>query len=79
MGALTVAVVTKPFSFEGAQRMRLAEQGLEDLRKEVDALIIVPNDRILATVAKDTTLKAAFAACDVHGSALRDDLQVSPG
>jgi len=64
MGALTVAVVTKPFSFEGAQRMRLAEQGLDDLRKEVDALIIVPNDRILATVAKDTTLKAAFAACD---------------
>jgi cell division protein FtsZ len=64
MGALTVAVVTKPFSFEGQQRMRLAEQGLEDLRKEVDALIIVPNDRILATVAKDTTLKAAFAACD---------------
>jgi len=64
MGALTVAVVTKPFSFEGAQRMRLAEQGLDDLRKEVDALIVVPNDRILATVAKDTTLKAAFAACD---------------
>ncbi len=64
MGALTVAVVTKPFSFEGQQRMRLAEQGLDELRKEVDALIIVPNDRILATVAKDTTLKAAFAACD---------------
>lgn len=64
LGALTVAVVTKPFSFEGQQRMRLAEQGLEDLRKEVDALIVIPNDRILATVAKDTTLKAAFAACD---------------
>lgn len=64
MGALTVGVVTKPFSFEGAQRMRLAEQGLEDLRKEVDALIVIPNDRLLATVAKDTTLKAAFAMCD---------------
>jgi cell division protein FtsZ len=64
LGALTVAVVTKPFSFEGQQRMRLAEQGLEDLRKEVDALIVIPNDRILATVAKDTTLKAAFAICD---------------
>jgi cell division protein FtsZ len=64
MGALTVAVVTKPFSFEGQQRMRLAEQGLEELRKEVDALIVIPNDRILATVAKDTTLKAAFAMCD---------------
>jgi cell division protein FtsZ len=64
MGALTVGVVTKPFSFEGAQRMRLAEQGIEDLRKEVDALIIIPNDRLLATVAKETTLKQAFAMCD---------------
>jgi cell division protein FtsZ len=64
LGALTVAVVTKPFSFEGQQRMKLAEQGLDELRKEVDALIIIPNDRILATVAKDTTLKAAFAMCD---------------
>jgi cell division protein FtsZ len=64
LGALTVGVVTKPFSFEGQQRMRLAEQGLEELRKEVDALIVVPNDRLLATVSKETTLKAAFAMCD---------------
>ena len=64
MGALTVGVVTKPFSFEGAQRMRIAEIGLEELRKEVDALIVIPNDRLLATVAKDTTLKHAFAMCD---------------
>jgi len=64
MGALTVAVVTKPFSFEGQARMRLADAGLEDLRKEVDALIVIPNDRLLATVAKDTTLKAAFGQCD---------------
>ncbi|OGC80769.1 cell division protein FtsZ [Candidatus Adlerbacteria bacterium RIFCSPLOWO2_01_FULL_51_16] len=64
MGALTVGVVTKPFSFEGAQRMRLADQGLDDLRKEVDALIVIPNDRLLATVAKETTLKQAFAMCD---------------
>ena len=64
MGALTVGVVTKPFSFEGAQRMRLAEVGLEELRKEVDALIVIPNDRLLATVQKDTTLKHAFAMCD---------------
>lgn len=64
MGALTVAVVTKPFSFEGQQRMKLAEQGLDELRKEVDALIVIPNDRLLATVAKETTLKAAFAMCD---------------
>jgi len=64
MGALTVAVVTKPFAFEGQARMRLADAGLEDLRKEVDALIVIPNDRLLATVAKDTTLKQAFAQCD---------------
>lgn len=64
LGALTVGVVTKPFSFEGQQRMKLAEQGLEELRKEVDALIVIPNDRILATVAKETTLKQAFAMCD---------------
>jgi cell division protein FtsZ len=64
MGALTVGVVTKPFSFEGAQRMRLAEAGLDELRREVDALIAIPNDRLLATVAKDTSLKQAFAMCD---------------
>lgn len=62
--ALTVAVVTRPFSFEGAQRARLAEQGLEELRKQVDALIVIPNDRILATVSKETTVKQAFAMCD---------------
>jgi len=63
-GALTVAVVTKPFSFEGQQRMRLAEQGLEELRKEVDALIVIPNDRLLAVVDQNTTVKSAFAMCD---------------
>lgn len=63
-GALTVAVVTKPFSFEGQQRMRLAEQGLEELRKEVDALIVIPNDRLLAVVDKETTVRSAFAMCD---------------
>ncbi len=63
-GALTVAVVTKPFSFEGQQRMRLAEQGLEDLKKEVDALIVIPNDRLLAVVDSNTTVKSAFAMCD---------------
>lgn len=64
LGALTVAVTTKPFFFEGAQRLRLADQGLEDLRKVVDAIIVVPNDRLLATVSKETTAKAAFAMCD---------------
>lgn len=64
LGALTVGVVTKPFSFEGQQRARLAEQGLEELKKEVDALIVIPNDRLLATVEKQTTVKNAFAMCD---------------
>ncbi len=64
IGALTVAVVTKPFFFEGAQRMRIAEQGLEELRKSVDAIIIIPNDRLLSTISKETTARAAFAMCD---------------
>ncbi|OGG63634.1 cell division protein FtsZ [Candidatus Kaiserbacteria bacterium RIFCSPHIGHO2_02_FULL_50_9] len=64
MGALTVAVVTKPFSFEGLQRMRIAELGLEDLKKEVDALIVIPNDRLLAVVNRETTVTNAFAMCD---------------
>ncbi len=64
MGALTVAVTTKPFFFEGAQRLRLAEQGLEELRKVVDAIIVIPNDRLLSAITKDTTAKAAFAMCD---------------
>jgi cell division protein FtsZ len=64
LGALTVGVVTKPFSFEGQQRMRLAEGGLEDMRKEVDALIIIPNDRLLAIIDQSTTVKSAFAMCD---------------
>ncbi len=64
IGALTVAVVTKPFSFEGQQRMRLAEQGLEELKKEVDALIVIPNDRLLAVVDRETTVQNAFAMSD---------------
>lgn len=63
-GMLTVGVTTKPFFFEGSQRMRLAEQGLEDLEKSVDALIVIPNDRILSIVGKDTSVKDAFAMCD---------------
>jgi cell division protein FtsZ len=63
-GALTVAVVTKPFFFEGAQRKDLAEDGLVALQKEVDALIVIPNDRLLQTVDKDTTASDAFKLCD---------------
>lgn len=64
LGALTVAVVTKPFGFEGQARGRLAEQGLAELRKAVDAIIIVPNDRLLAIVSRETGIKNAFAMCD---------------
>ncbi len=63
-GALTVGVVTKPFLFEGQERMRLALQGIEELKKEVDALITIPNDRLLAIVDKETTVKSAFEQCD---------------
>ncbi len=64
LGALTVAVVTKPFSFEGQQRSKIAEMGLDELRKEVDAIIVIPNDRLLSTIDRNTTVKNAFATCD---------------
>jgi cell division protein FtsZ len=79
---LTVGVVTKPFSFEGQQRNRLAEMGLEELRQSVDALIVVPNDRLLATIDKETSAKNAFAMCDdVLKSAVEgiSDLITMPG
>lgn len=63
-GALTVGVVTKPFLFEGQERMRMALQGIEELKKEVDALITIPNDRLLAIVDKETTVRNAFEQCD---------------
>lgn len=63
-GALTVGVVTKPFLFEGQERMRLALQGIEELKQEVDALITIPNDRLLAIVDKETTVSNAFEMCD---------------
>lgn len=63
-GALTIGIVTKPFSFEGQQRARLAKEGADNLKKEVDALISIPNDRLLAAVGKETGVKEAFAMCD---------------
>ncbi len=63
-GILTIGVVTKPFFFEGASRMKLAERGLEELEKEVDALIVIPNDRLLSVIDKNTTVKQAFEMCD---------------
>jgi len=63
-GALTVAVVTKPFIFEGRRRMRQAEEGLAELRAEVDTLIVIPNERLLAVVEKGTSLTDSFAVAD---------------
>lgn len=63
-GILTIGVVTKPFSFEGNQRLSLAENGLGELEQEVDALIVIPNDRLLTIASKDTGFKQAFAMCD---------------
>lgn len=64
LGALTIGVVTKPFSFEGAQRTRIAQTAIDELKKEVDALIVIPNDRLFGVIQKDTSLQNAFAMCD---------------
>ncbi len=63
-GALVVGVATKPFSFEGKQKMRVAEEGLEKLRENVDALITIPNQRLFNTVCKETTAVDAFRTVD---------------
>jgi cell division protein FtsZ len=64
IGALTVAVVTKPFSFEGAQRRRLAEEGYQQLLQHVDTIITIPNDRVLQIIDKKTSLLDAFKVVD---------------
>jgi cell division protein FtsZ len=64
LGALTVAIVTKPFSFEGAQRKEIADRGLAELKKEVDAFIVIPNDKLLSIVEAQTSAKNAFALAD---------------
>lgn len=64
MGALTVAVVTKPFSFEGAQRRVVAERALDELTKHVDTIIIIPNDRLLQISDPKTSLLQAFSLAD---------------
>ena len=63
-GALTVGVVTKPFSFEGRRRFNVAEQGIANLKAKVDALITIPNDRLLQVVDKRTSMKDAFKLAD---------------
>ena len=64
LGALTIAVVTRPFSFEGKRRMRQAEQGLAELRRTVDTMVVVPNDRLLPVVGKGTTFSEALKKAD---------------
>ena len=64
LGALTIAVVTKPFRFEGRKRQLQAEKGLDDLRQSVDTVITIPNERLLATIARSTSLNDAFSSAD---------------
>jgi cell division protein FtsZ len=81
-GALTVAVVTKPFSFEGRKRMLLAERGIADLEAKVDTLITIPNERILQIIEKRTPLQEAFTYADDvlrQGIAGISDLITQPG
>ncbi len=82
LGALTVAVVTKPFAFEGTKRMVVAEDGIEKLKDKVDALIVIPNQRLLETVEKNMTLYEAFRLADsVLGQGVQgiSDLITMPG
>ncbi|HVH12009.1 MAG TPA: cell division protein FtsZ [Longimicrobium sp.] len=64
MGALTIAIVTKPFLFEGKKRMKQAEQGLAELKRAADTMIVVPNERLLAVVGKGTSFKDALKKAD---------------
>lgn len=64
MGALTVAVVTKPFMFEGANRMRIADDGLNILKEKVDSIIVIPNDRLLSIIDRKTPMLEAFGIVD---------------
>jgi cell division protein FtsZ len=64
LGALTVGVVTKPFGFEGSRRLAAAEKGIEALREEVDTLIVVPNNRLLSVLEKNTSMVEAFRVAD---------------
>ncbi len=82
MGALTVGVVTKPFTFEGLQRKKKANSGIESLGKSVDALIVIPNDRLVALAGMKMTMRESFAMVDnVCLNAVRgiSDLVMVPG
>lgn len=64
MGILTIAVVTKPFAFEGKTRMRKAENGIDELKQRVDTLVVIPNERLLQVCPKGTSFKGAFMFAD---------------
>jgi len=82
LGALTVAVITKPFSFEGKKRNKLAEEGLEELKKVVDTAITIPNDRLRGLAPKKATLMEMFVKADeilLHSVKGITDLIMMPG
>jgi cell division protein FtsZ len=82
VGALTVGVVTKPFSFEGRRRMAVALEGIEKLRESVDTLIVIPNDRLLQVVDQTASILDAFKVADDvlrHGVQAISDLVCVPG
>lgn len=82
MGALTIGIVTRPFTFEGSRRNRQAEEGVRELKKHVDTLIVVPNQRLLSLVGKETNLEEAFRVADrvlLHATRGISDLITIPG
>lgn len=82
LGILTVAVVTKPFSFEGKKRMKIADEGMKELQQHVDSLITIPNEKLLAVMGKSVSLLDAFkSANDVLLNAVQGiaDLIIRPG
>jgi cell division protein FtsZ len=82
LGALTVAIVTKPFLFEGRQRMKRAEEGIAELKERVDTLIVIPNQRLLSIVSEKTPLSEAFSLADevlLHATKGISDLITVPG
>ncbi len=64
VGALTIAVVTKPFSFEGKKRLKLAEEGLDELKKESDSIVVIPNDKLLSIIDPKLGIKESFKIVD---------------
>src|SRR4026209_936577 len=82
LGALTIGVVTRPFSFEGKRRAMQAEAGIETLREEVDTLIVIPNDRLLSISDRQVSVLDAFKSADqvlLSGVPGRPDLITTPG